>query len=159
MKKVKIWMALVLFATGHFLASAQKTEYGGLEWYLNYEQAKKVAIKQNKPIVILFTGSDWCPPCMALKKEVLPNKAFKDKAREVVLVLADFPRRKPMDPEQKQKNRALAGKFLGRSGLPTMVAVDPKTDTILGHITGYNFYKHDVMPHVRFLEQVTQKKH
>ena len=147
-------MALVVISTGHFLVSAQQTEYGGLKWYLDYNQAKKVALKEHKPVVILFTGSDWCPPCMALKKEVLPNKMFKDQAAKVILVLADFPRRKPMDPEQKQKNRALAGKFLGRSGLPTMVAVDPRTDTILGHITGYNFYKHDVVPHIRFMERM-----
>jgi thioredoxin-related protein len=158
MKTFKWLMALVIMSMGHFLVSAQQTEYGGLKWYLDYQQARKVALHSHKPIIILFTGSDWCPPCMALKKEVLPNRLFQEKAKHVVLVLADFPKRKPMDPMQKQKNRALAGRFLGQNGLPTMVAVDPKTETVMGHITGYNFYTHDISPHIRFIERMIQSK-
>ncbi|NPA46688.1 MAG: thioredoxin family protein [Chlorobi bacterium] len=155
MNKRKWLLALVMIYAGQFFVNAQQTkEYGGLTWYLDYEQAKKIAIKEHKPIIILFTGSDWCPPCMALKKEVLPNPEFKKYAKDVILVLADFPRRTRLAPGQQQKNRALAAKFLGRSGLPTMVGVDPRTDSIISHITGYNFYSHNIGPHIQFIQKV-----
>ncbi len=155
MKKLLGFALLLMFA---FKLQAQQTvEYGGLTWYTDYNQAKAVAKQENKPIVILFTGSDWCPPCKALRAEVLPNKIFRDLAENVVLVIADFPRRKPMSQAQKQKNRLLAAKFLGRNGLPTMVAVDWRTDTVLNHITGYNFYRHDINPHIQFLKAVIKK--
>ena len=148
-------LALVMLYAGQFFVNAQSTvEYGGLTWYLDYEEAKKVALKEHKPIIILFTGSDWCRPCMALKKEVLPNKIFREQAEHVILVLADFPRRKRLNPGQQQKNRALAAKFLGRNGLPTMVGIDPRTDGIITHITGYNFYSHNIEPHIKFIKKV-----
>ena len=153
----KIFAAILVLLFALKLQAQQTVEYGGLTWYTDYEQAKAVAKQENKPIVILFTGSDWCHPCKALHAEVLPNKIFRDLAKNVILVIADFPRRKPMSQTQKQKNRLLAAKFLGRSGLPTMVAVDWRTDTVLNHITGYNFYRHDINPHIQFLKAVIKK--
>ncbi len=138
--------------------TAQKTlEYGGLTWYLNYDEAKSIAQKENKAIVILFTGSDWCPPCKALKKEVFSNRIFQQEAEKVVLVLADFPRRKKLPDSQMNHNRTLATLFLGRSGLPTMVAIDSRNDEVIRKITGYNFYKHDIQPHLNFIRFVIKK--
>jgi len=155
MKKISLFFLLVALFQG---LQAQKTvEYGGLKWYLDYDEARAVAQKQHKPIVILFTGSDWCPPCKALRREVFPNPEFQKKADKVILVLADFPRRKPMPQEQMNKNRRLASLFLGRSGLPTMVGVDWRKGEILNKITGYNFYKHDIQPHLNFIEQVVNE--
>jgi thioredoxin-related protein len=152
MKTITIFLFAIFLWSGTEKISAQQTiEYGGLTWYLNYDEAKAVAKKENKPIVILFTGSDWCPPCKALKKEVLPNPLFRKEAGKVILVLADFPRRKQLSPEQTRHNRTLASLFLGRSGLPTMVAVDWRTGTVIRKITGYNFYKHDIQPHLNFI--------
>ena len=152
MKNSKWILTLVMLYLGHFFVSAQDTaEYGGLTWYLNYDKAKQIALKEHKPIVILFTGSDWCPPCKALHAEVLPNKMFQEEAQGVILVLADFPKRKQLSPEQTSRNRQLAMRFLGRSGVPTMVAVNPETETEILRISGYNFYKHDIQPHLNFL--------
>jgi len=155
MKKLTYLLFFLLAFQG---IRAQKTvEYGGLKWYLDYEEARAEAQKQHKPIVILFTGSDWCPPCKALRREVFPNPEFQKEARKVVLVLADFPRRKPMSAQQSMHNRKLATLFLGRSGLPTMVGVDWRKGEILEKITGYNFYKHDIEPHMRFMRNVSRK--
>jgi len=154
MKKIILLLFFVFFFEG---IKAQTTvEYGGLKWYLNYDEARAVAKKEHKPIVILFTGSDWCPPCKALRREVFSNPEFQKEANNVVLVLADFPRRKPIPSEQMNKNRRLASLFLGRSGLPTMVGVDWRTGEIIRTITGYNFYKHDIKPHINFLKQVVE---
>ncbi len=160
MKKTLFIMVMVLFVAKYSISNAQETvEYGGLTWYLNYDEAKKAAKAENKPIVILFTGSDWCPPCRALRKEVFPNAIFKREAQKVILVLADFPKRKQLPAEQRQLNRQLAATFLGGRGLPTMVAVDWHDDSVIRTITGYNFYKHDINPHIEFMRYVIKKFH
>ncbi len=147
---------LVIF-TFYFVPSfSQTVEYGGLKWYTDYHAAKEKAIKEHKNIVILFTGSDWCPPCMALKKEVFHNPIFQKETRNVVLVLADFPRRKRLSDEQARKNKLLATRFLGRGGLPTMIALDPVNEEIIDRIVGYNFYKHDIQPHVEFIKKAAK---
>jgi len=148
MKKLLVFFLFFTIVAGY---SQKTTQYGDLRWYLDYEEAKAVAKKENKPIVILFTGSDWCPPCKALRREVFSHPDFRKEADNVILVLADFPRRQPIPSDQKYRNKQLAMRFLGRSGLPTMVAVDWRNDQIIQKITGYNFYKHDIQPHLRFM--------
>ncbi|NPA42834.1 MAG: thioredoxin fold domain-containing protein, partial [Chlorobi bacterium] len=131
-----IFTFFLIFAALAFSHAQQTVEYGGLQWYLDYEEAKAVAQKEGKPIVILFTGSDWCAPCKALRREVFPHPEFQKEARGVVLVMADFPRFKPLPAGQYRKNKELAARFLGRSGLPTMVAVDWRTGKVIRKITG-----------------------
>ncbi len=158
MRSIWITAVMTFFMAKFSVMTGQETvEYGGLTWYLNYEEAKKVAQAENKPIIILFTGSDWCPPCRALRKEVFPNRIFKQEAKNVILVLADFPKRKQLPVDQRQRNRQLAATFLGGRGLPTMVAVDWHDDSVIRTITGYNFYRHDINPHIEFMRFVIKK--
>jgi len=64
-------------------------------WINNLEDAKKLAKKEQKLILLNFSGSDWCIPCMRLKKEVFDSEAFtKYAANHLVLVNADFPGKK-----------------------------------------------------------------
>ena len=154
--KLKHYILALVLLSGFFYTQAQTVEYGGLKWFTDFEKAKKTAIKENKNIVILFTGSDWCRPCMALKKEVFPNKIFKEYAQQTVLVLADFPRRKKLPEEQVKTNRKLASQFLRSGGFPTMVGIDPESEEIISTIVGYNFIKHDVQPHVRFIKKIVE---
>ena len=37
-----------------------------IKWQNDMTQAAELAKKEKKPILILFTGSDWCPPCMKM---------------------------------------------------------------------------------------------
>lgn len=159
MTPAKWFLALIMIYAGHFFVHAQTVEYGGLTWYLDYEQAKKKAIAEGKPIVILFTESDWCAACIALHKEVLSNKIFQKYAADVVLVLVDYPRRKSLNPEQKQKNRALMSRFLGNNSVPTMVGIDPHTGKVISRIIGYNYYTHNIRPHIEFIKKLAQSSH
>ncbi|MCA9777431.1 MAG: thioredoxin family protein, partial [Candidatus Eremiobacteraeota bacterium] len=62
-------------------------------WLTDWEAAKAQAQRTNKPILINFTGSDWCGWCIRLKKEVFSQEEFKSWAgQKVVLFEADFPR-------------------------------------------------------------------
>ena len=93
-------------------------------WTTDFEAAKAQAKKEGKEILLDFTGSDWCPPCQALHKDVFSKKAFIDSAKEnFVLVELDYPRKKKLDEELKKQNVGLAKKYKIRS-YPTVLLVD-----------------------------------
>ncbi len=82
------------------------------EWLVNYEEVYEKSIKENKPIMANFTGSDWCGWCKKLKKAVFDTKVFKEWAKDnVILFELDYPRRTPQDPVIKQQNRELQQTF------------------------------------------------
>lgn len=93
-------------------------------WMTNYEDAKKAAAKDNKDLLLDFTGSDWCQPCMMLKKEVMEKDAFKQEApKHFVLVEVDFPQQKEQPKELKTQNEKL-GELFAIKGFPTVVLAD-----------------------------------
>jgi thioredoxin-related protein len=93
-------------------------------WMSNYDQALSKAKAEGKFVLVEFHGSDWCPPCIKLNKEVLTKEAFKELAEEqLVLVDADFPRKTKLPAEQTAHNEALAGKF-GIQYFPTVLIID-----------------------------------
>jgi thioredoxin-related protein len=132
----KIFIALLLVA-GSFAAQSQE-----LKWETNLNVATEIAIKQKKPLLLFFTGSDWCGWCIRLQKEVLKTPEFEAWAKDnVVLVELDFPRRSPQLPEIQQQNAQLQQIFEVR-GYPTVWLVMPSMKdgkTSLGKLgsTGY----------------------
>ena len=93
-------------------------------WGDNLETAKAQAAKNNKLVFVNFTGSDWCPPCMALRDNVLTQKAFLDFAeRNLELVFIDFPKNKPLDEKVELANRALAEQYNIKI-FPTVLVLD-----------------------------------
>ena len=111
------------------------SKYDSLKWYDNLEQAEAVAQKEGKPILVDFTGSDWCVWCKRLKNEVFSKDAFVDYAKEnLILVKIDFPENIPQSPETKFYNDQLAQRF-GVQGYPTIVLLS-SNGSVLG-VTGY----------------------
>lgn len=107
----------------------------GKEWLTNLEDAMKLSQKTGKPILVDFSGSDWCGWCIKLDREVFSQKAFKDFAKEnLILVMIDFPRKSNMTPKQKKANRALSEKY-NIEGFPTVLLLDGKGKVIVR--TGY----------------------
>ena len=108
---------------------------GGSDWEDDFEKAKKEATEKGRPILIDFSGSDWCGWCIRLDQEVLSKSAFKKYAKkELVLFLADFPRRKKLPRKTAEQNKALA-KTYGVTGFPTVLLVEPDGKLIAK--TGY----------------------
>ena len=132
MKKILVLSLLLLWQFSN--AQEHKSE---LHWLTNFEQAKKIAKKEHKPILMLFTGSDWCPPCKAMHNELFVNKDFIKLSKKVVLLLVDFPRRKPISVEQRRQNGLLQQKF-HRGGVPTFVAITAD-EKVLDKISGYRY--------------------
>ena len=95
-------------------------------WLVNFEEVYQKSVKENKPIMANFTGSDWCGWCKKLKKAVFDTQVFKDWAKEnVILLELDYPRRTPQDPEIKKQNQALQQSFRGLvRGYPTVLIFD-----------------------------------
>ncbi len=97
----------------------------GEGWLTNIEKAKELAKKEKKAVLVEFTGSDWCPPCKALKKNVFNSAEFKTYAKKhLVLVELDFPSDKSkVSKEQATYNREQAKAFAVR-GYPTIILMD-----------------------------------
>jgi protein disulfide-isomerase len=110
----------------------------GSDWQTDYEQALATAKAAKKCVLLDFTGSDWCGPCIEMEKVVFSQAAFLKFAKaNLVLVEVDYPRRKVLPEKVKKQNELLAHQYgIERSGYPTVVLLDPD-GKILGQLEGY----------------------
>jgi thiol:disulfide interchange protein len=93
------------------------------QWLTDFSKAQAQAKAEKKMVLIDFNGSDWCPPCKALRKNVFSTPEFEQFAKQsLVLLDVDFPRNRPQSEEQKKANQALAEKF-SIDGYPTVVVL------------------------------------
>jgi thioredoxin-related protein len=93
-------------------------------WMTDFEAAKKKAAAEGKDLLLDFTGSDWCPGCIKLEKEVLGQKLFIHEAQKhFVFVMVDFPRKKKLPALLEQQNERLAQRF-GVEVFPTVLLAD-----------------------------------
>jgi len=112
MKKIFLTLFLVL---GSLTINAQE-----LTWQTDINKAMEISKKTKKPLLLFFTGSDWCGWCIRLQKEVLKTPEFAKWAKDnVVLVELDFPRRAQQSPELVKQNMELQ-QVLGVRGYPTV---------------------------------------
>lgn len=122
-----LWFAMFLSVSS---ASAQTGS-----WNQDYKKAVAESHKTGKPILIDFSGTDWCTWCMKLDKEVFNQQAFKKYAeKNLVLMLAAFPKKKPLNVELTAQNEELAKKY-AIEGFPTVVVLSSKGETL--GVTGY----------------------
>lgn len=105
-------------------------------WLTDLEAAKAQGVKENKPLLVDFTGSDWCPPCKALHKQVFTSAEFAAVASRYVLVELDYPKAKPQTPEAKAKNAAISKQY-GITGFPTVLLLDAKSGEVFGKTVGF----------------------
>ncbi|HIP33197.1 MAG TPA: thioredoxin family protein [Bacteroidia bacterium] len=100
-----------------------------LNWLTSFEQAKTLAEKQNKKILMSFSGSDWCANCMRLDKTLFQAEEFKMYAeKNLILLKVDFPSRKKnaLSNEQQDHNDKLADKYNQKGMFPNVAIVDYK---------------------------------
>ena len=121
---VKFFRLLLVtsLVSGGIIASSEAAE----GWKTDYTAALAEAAKENKMVLLDFTGSDWCGWCIKLQKDTFSKSEFEKFAQEsLVLVELDFPRGKTQSDELKKQNEELAEKF-GVQGFPTLVLLDPQ---------------------------------
>jgi len=96
-------------------------------WQTDFEMSKQLASDENKIIVLVFQGSDWCAPCIKLDREIWSTQEFKDLAEDKFIMLqADFPRRKnnKLSTEQQEQNNKLAETYNKNGYFPFVVVLD-----------------------------------
>jgi thioredoxin-related protein len=101
--------------------------FASVSWLGDFNEATTEAAKTHKLILINFSGSDWCGPCIRERKEILENATFENYAADhLILVRADFPREKKnqLSKEQAQRNDALADKYNPDGKFPYTLLVD-----------------------------------
>jgi protein disulfide-isomerase len=112
MKKI---LLIALFFVGAYATQAQE-----LKWYTDVKEAITVSNKENKPMLMFFTGSDWCGWCIRLQNEVLKTPEFtKWASQNVILVELDYPTKTQQTAEIKAQNNELQQAF-GIQGFPTI---------------------------------------
>ena len=134
MKKILITLLLVV---GSYAVEAQE-----LVWNNNLNKAMEISKKTKKPLLLFFTGSDWCGWCIRLQTEVFKKPEFAAWAKDnVVLVELDFPRRTALSAELTAQNNELQ-QFFAVQGYPTVwfvnaTSVDGKVNFDKLGSTGY----------------------
>ena len=138
-------VAVMLVALGTRAVAAEaalEPAASPLVWLTDLSQAKAQAKAEKKSILIFFHGSDWCPPCVLLQRQVIDSLDFARYARQsLVLVDVDFPEKSKQPDDLKQANLALKAKFnlspQPGEGFPTLVLLNESGETVYQE-TGYS---------------------
>ncbi|MDL5054345.1 thioredoxin family protein [Oscillatoria laete-virens NRMC-F 0139] len=108
------------------------------QWSEDYDATLKAAASAGKPVMLDFTGSDWCGWCIKIKKEIFDTAEFKQFAKDnLFLVELDFPRKKSQSEAVKTQNAKLAEQY-NIEGYPTLIILDSKGKQIgeMGYVEG-----------------------
>jgi thioredoxin-related protein len=122
-----------------FLMTLAAISMHGQAWETDFTKAKTRAAKENKPIILVFQGSDWCAPCIRLNREVWSSQEFITYAKKnYILLQADFPRKKQnaLPPTLAKANAQLAEAYNKNGIFPFVVVLDAS-----GKILGQTSYK------------------
>ena len=120
-------MKTFLFSTLLFISSSLFSQVQKLTWHTDLEKAIEISTKEKKPLMLFFTGSDWCGWCIRLQKEVFYKPEFIEWAnKNVILVDIDFPRNKSKQSIELQQQNNLLQQQFGVQGYPTIHFVRPE---------------------------------
>lgn len=109
------------------------------DWQTDFKKAKELSATENKNIILVFQGSDWCAPCIKLDREIWSTEEFKAYATSHFIMLqADFPRKKAnaLPDDQQQANALLAEKYNKKGIFPFVVVLDCE-----GNVLGQTSYR------------------
>lgn len=161
---IKVILSVLIFVSSFSLSAQDSKEEllhmqnvnEELNWVPSFKKAKDLAKKKNKPILVFFTGSDWCGPCKMLQQDFFHTEEFIALAdKNLILYEADFPRRTDLiSQEKKMENFKLQGKYSVR-GYPTIIFLNAQGNEI-GRRSGYSFMR-DPEPHFTLLKDIINK--
>ena len=130
MKKIGFVLLLAVSSVSTLFAAPEN-------WFTDYDIAAKRAAREKLPMLVLFTGSDWCPGCIALGQRTLATSEFKEFAKKnLIAVYLDSPRNPPLTAAQRRQLAAAAEKLQPGPYVPTTVIVSPE-GKVLARIVGY----------------------
>jgi len=138
-------IAFILTLTQKESLAQEINDSSQLEWYSDFDKAKQEAGTEGKYVMLYFSGSDWCKPCIQLDKNILETVTFSEYARgNFVPVKLDFPKMKKnrLPKNSEIRNENLAEKYNPNGVFPLLVFVD-NNEKMVG-FTGFT----DVSPQV-----------
>ncbi|NJB35498.1 thioredoxin family protein [Croceivirga sp. JEA036] len=148
MKFVALFSLVVLLFTNGVAVESKDS----LDWKTDYEKALKAAKKSNKNVLVYFTGSDWCTPCIQLKKDLFETRDFAEVSKNYVLLYVDYPRNRDLlTADEFEKNKKLISKYNKKGVFPLLVALSPK-EKVLDEYSGYSM-NGEVQYHLEFLKR------
>ncbi|MBE2204065.1 MAG: thioredoxin family protein [Chthoniobacterales bacterium] len=134
MKSFNVAFTFLTFFGVNFCAPASAAD-----WHTDYDSALTIATKEDKMLLLDFTGSDWCGWCIRLKKDIFSQSEFEKFAKDhLVLFEVDFPHHASQVPALISQNQKLSRQF-GVRGFPTLILLDQKGEEIsrkVGYIAG-----------------------
>jgi thioredoxin-related protein len=137
---MKVLCAIFLFFHAAFCYSQNSEDAAAV-----FSRAKQY----NKPVLLIFSGSDWCRPCIQFEKKILADTAFVSFAgSKIFLLTADFPQHKKQQKSLVDQNESLAGKYNPQGLFPFMVIVGPDEKII--HTITYN--NEDAVSFIKLLQ-------
>lgn len=109
------------------------------DWETDYGKALAKAKAENKRVLLDFSGSDWCGPCIQMRKQVFSQPKFRAYAdKNLVLVEIDYPQRKKQSAALKKQNEKLSSQYgIDAKGFPTVVVLD-SAGKVVREFTGYD---------------------
>ena len=147
-----------VFVTLFFVMQMQGQNPGELKvkdaWLTNITEASEQAGAEQKAILLVFSGSDWCKPCIMFERNVLNTETFLTFAEEnLVLLNADFPASKKnrLSKEQIEHNEKLAERYNPKGLFPTAVLLNVKGELV----NTFGYHKGDTPEkHIAYLQQL-----
>jgi len=128
-QSLSVLLAIILLQAFQSVYAADSRETK-IQWQTNYEKAVDLSKSSSKPIVLFFTGSDWCGWCSKLEEEVFNTSEFaEDAGNKFVFLKLDYPMYKHLDPQQVAQNKELQKKYDVRN-FPTIILLDSKQQLI-----------------------------
>ena len=121
MKQVTL-LLLLLFSIGAFAQDE----------FLTFEDALLEAEEDDKPIMLVFSGSDWCKPCIELKKNILESESFDKVKQKLIYMNLDFPYKKvnKLSKKQTRHNEQLADRYNKQGHFPRVVLVNSTEEVV-----------------------------
>ena len=121
LKPFTLLLILLFFGIGVTIAQVQD----------NAEDVFRVSQETNKPVLLVFAGSDWCAPCIRFDKNILDKSEFQNFAKDNLVILkADFPQRKPLPKNLEEQNALLAEKYNPKGLFPYLILIRPAKSVI-----------------------------
>ena len=133
--KNRAFRYLLFIATAVLLASTAAVQADQTPWLTDYAKALQQAKEQKRNVLLDFTGSDWCPVCIQMDKQVFNTPEFKGYSdKKLVLLRLDFPISKPLPQNLQDQNNHLVDAYSVGDLFPVFILVDPAGKVILRHV-------------------------
>ncbi len=132
------YILLTLCFTSMFSFSQDAIKKTDNLWVQDFDKAMHIADTKGKSILMYFTGSDWCTPCIMLKEDFFNTKKFKEYKSSYVFLVVDIPRNQDLLTDQQRKhNYKLLEKYNKDKSFPLVTILSPK-GKLLDEVSGYN---------------------